>query len=140
MLKRSASLILAGIFLILVGAAQPRVQLIDADHSAFSYFGRTDRSDPKAVRFDWPGVYLRCAFTGNTLELRLKGGTRDYYNVFVDNQPVKVIHSLTDSVFAIGGFSGKGNHELLLTKRTEGDMGVLTVNIDCIRPIFKLQL
>lgn len=124
MLKKSASLILAGMFLLLVGAAQPRVQLIDADHPAFSYFGRTDRSDPKAVRFDWPGVYLRCAFTGNTLELRLKGGTRDYYNVFVDNQPVKVIHSLTDSVFVIGGFSGKGNHELLLTKRTEGDMGV----------------
>ena len=124
MLKKSTLLILSFMFFLLAGVAQPRLQLIDADHSAFSYFGRTDQSDPKMVKFDWPGVYLRCAFSGNTLNIRLKGGARGYYNVFVDDQPAKVIHSLTDSVFVINGFSGKGTHELLITKRTEADMGV----------------
>jgi len=124
MYKKISLLILAGMFLLLSAKAQQQIKLIDADNPAFSYFGRTDRSDPKAVRFDWPGVYLRCAFTGNTLELRLKGGTRDYYNVFVDNQPTRVIHTVADSLFTFGGFQGKGTHELLITKRTEADMGV----------------
>jgi len=116
------SVLLMGIYMITI--AQPHVQMVDADHTAFSYFGRTDQSDPKVVMFDWPGVYLRCAFTGKTLEIRIKGGTRDYFNVFVDDQPAKVIHSLTDSIFDVSGFPGNGTHELLLTKRTEADMGV----------------
>jgi len=124
MLKKSVllSVLLMGIYMITI--AQPHVQMVDADHTAFSYFGRTDQSDPKVVMFDWPGVYLRCAFTGKTLEIRIKGGTRDYFNVFVDDQPAKVIHSLTDSIFDVSGFPGNGTHELLLTKRTEADMGV----------------
>lgn len=124
MLKKNAllSFLMIGYYLVIF--AQPRVQMLDADHAAFSYFGRTDQSNPKAVRFDWPGVYLRCAFTGKTLEIRIKGGTRDYFNVFVDDQPAKVIHSLTDSIFVVSGFPGNGTHELLLTKRTEADMGV----------------
>ena len=124
MLKKRVFLIfLLSVFLMTV-EAQPHMQLYDADNSAFSYFGRTDRSDPKAVRFDWPGVYLRCAFTGNKLEIRLKGGTRDYYNVFVDDLAVKVIHPATDSIFVFSGLTGKGAHELLITKRTEADMGM----------------
>jgi len=108
----------------MTGVAQPRVQMIDADNSAFSYFGRTDRSDPKVVRFDWPGVYLRCSFTGNTLEIVLKGGTRDYFNVFIDDLPVKVIHPVADSISVVVGLDGKNAHELLITKRTEADMGM----------------
>jgi len=124
MLKKGILLIFLWGIILMTGVAQPRVQLIDADNSAFSYFGRTDQSDPKVVRFDWPGVYLRCAFTGNTLEVRLKGGSRDYFNVFVDDQPVKVIHPATDSIFIYNGLTGKGAHELLISKRTEADMGM----------------
>ncbi len=124
MLKKSVFLILLWSVVLMTGVAQSRVQSIDAGNSAFSYFGRTDRSDPKAVRFDWPGVYLRCAFTGNTLEIRLKGGTRDYFNVFVDDLPAKIIHPVSDSIFVVNGLSGKGAHELLITKRTEADMGM----------------
>jgi len=124
MLKKIVFLILCWSVFLMTGVAQQRLQLFDADHSAFSYFGRTDRSDPKAVHFDWPGVYLRCAFTGNMLELRLKGGTRDYFNVFIDDQPVKVIHPVADSIYVVNGLPGKGTHELLITKRTEADMGM----------------
>jgi len=124
MLKKSVLLIFLWSVILMTGVAQPRVQLIDADNSAFSYFGRTDQSDPKVVRFDWPGVYLRCAFTGNTLAVRLKSGDRDYFNVFVDDQPVKVIHPATDSIFIYNGLTGKGVHELLISKRTEADMGM----------------
>ena len=124
MLKKSVILIFLWSFLLMTGVAQPCVQMIDADNSAFSYFGRTDRSDPKAVRFDWPGVYLRCSFTGNTLEIVLKGGTRDYFNVFIDDLPVKVIHPVADSISVVVGLDGKNAHELLITKRTEADMGM----------------
>lgn len=124
MLKKSVFLIFLWSFFLMTGVAQPRVQMIDADNSVFSYFGRTDRSDPKAVRFDWPGVYLRCSFTGNTLEIVLKGGTRDYFNVFIDDLPVKVIHPVADSISVVVGLEGKNAHELLITKRTEADMGM----------------
>ena len=138
MLKKSLllGLLLAGFYMVVV--AQTRVKMFDADHAAFSYYGRTDRSDPKTVRFDWPGVYIRCAFTGNMLEIRIKGGARDYFNVFVDNRPGKVIHSLTDSVFVVNGFDGKGMHELLLTKRTEADMGVASFYGIAIAPDGKI--
>jgi len=124
MLKKSVFLIFLLSFFLMTGVAQPRVQIIEADNPAFSYFGRTDRSDPKVVRFDWPGVYLRCSFTGNALEIRLKGGTRDYFNVFIDDLPVKVIHPVADSISVIAGLAGKNAHELLITKRTEADMGM----------------
>lgn len=124
MLKKSALFLLSWVCFLSAGISQPNLQLVDADNSAFSYFGRSDRSDPKMARFDWPGVYVRCAFTGNTLTIRVKGGKRDYFNVFIDNLPVKVIHSSSDSIFEISGFPGNGTHELLLTKRTEADMGV----------------
>ena len=39
----------------------------DASHPAFSYMGRTDNRNPKAVRFDWPGVAIACTFTGEQL-------------------------------------------------------------------------
>ena len=123
-LKKSILLFSFLQILWLAGIAQPHAQQFDADNSAFSYFGRTDQSNSKVVRFDWPGVYLRCGFSGNKLVIRLKTGSRDYYNVFVDNQLTKVIHSETDSIFEVSGFSGKGTHEFLLTKRTEADMGV----------------
>jgi len=124
MLKKSVLLIFLWSVILTTGVAQPRAQLVDADNPAFSYFGRTDQSDPKVVRFDWPGVYLRCSFTGNMLEVRLKGGSRDYFNVFVDDQLVKVIHPATDSIFIYNGLTGKGAHELLISKRTEADMGM----------------
>jgi len=124
MLKKSVFLIFLWSVFLMTVVAQPRMQMFDADHAAFSYFGRTDQSDPKVVRFDWPGVYLRCAFTGNTLEIRMKGGTRDYFNIFIDDQTVKVIHPTTDSIFVFNGLTGKGAHELLITKRTEADMGM----------------
>jgi lysophospholipase L1-like esterase len=124
MLKKSALLIFLWCVIILTSIAQPHLQIFNADNSAFSYFGRTDRSDPNVVRFDWPGVYMRCAFTGNQLEIRLKGGKRDYFNVFVDDLPVKIIHPDLDSIVAFEQLSGKGVHELLITKRTEADMGM----------------
>ena len=52
-LKKSVllSFLVVGFYMVLF--AQARLQMVDADHAAFSYFGRTDQSDPKAVRLDW---------------------------------------------------------------------------------------
>ncbi len=98
----------------------------DAAHPAFSYMGRTDNRNPKAVRFDWPGVAIACSFTGEQLTIHLKGGERDYYNVFIDGEQKTVLHAPADSIFVIPSIKGKGSHELMITKRTEADMGVGT--------------
>jgi len=139
MLKKSVLLIFLWSVITVTGFAQPHLQMFDADNSAFSYFGRTDRSDPKAVRFDWPGVYLRCAFTGNTLEIRIKGGKRDYFNVFVDDRPARVIHPDLDSIIVVKELSGKQVHELLITKRTEADMGMASFYGIGISPLGKIS-
>jgi lysophospholipase L1-like esterase len=96
----------------------------EASHPAFQYIGRTDHSISNAVRFDWPGIYLRCGFTGEELTIHLKGGERDYYNVFIDHQLHTILHSTTDSLYKIENIKGRGNHELMISKRTEADMGV----------------
>lgn len=35
---------------------------IDADDPNIEYIGRFDFSNPKSVRFDWPGVQIKSAF------------------------------------------------------------------------------
>lgn len=122
MKKLTTTILLFAAIMIQAGAQQ----FIDASHPAFSYMGRTDNSNPKAVRFDWPGVAIACSFTGAELTIHLKGGARDYYNVFIDGNRNTVLHSVTDSLFVISDIKGKGNHELMITKRTESDMGVGT--------------
>lgn len=98
----------------------------DASHPSFHYMGRTDNSNPQAVRFDWPGVTISCAFGGNQLTVHLKGGDRDYYDVFIDGKQHTVLHSPTDTLFIIEGIKGNGRHTLQIAKRTEADMGVGT--------------
>ncbi len=114
------------LLLILIALQAGAQQFIDASHPAFHYMGRTDSRNPKVVKFDWPGVAVSCSFTGSQLTIHLKGGDRDYYNLFIDGNLNTVLHSTTDSTFIISGIKSKIDHELLITKRTESDMGVGT--------------
>ena len=115
------------LFLLLITGSNSWAQIFfDASNPAFSYMGRMDNRNPKAIRFDWPGVAISCSFTGEQLTIHLKGGERKYYNVLIDNHQHTILHSPADSAFVIEGIKGKGVHELTITKRTEADMGVGT--------------
>lgn len=104
-------------------SAQKDWQHISASNAAFSYSGRFDFSNPEAVRYDWSGSAIRFQFTGKNLQLLLQGGDRNYFNVFVDGQLHEVLHAPADSVYTLKDLKGKGPHQLILQKRTEGGMG-----------------
>jgi hypothetical protein len=40
----------------------------DADNENIEYVGRFDFSNPKSVRFDWPGVQIRTRFEGHPVQ------------------------------------------------------------------------
>lgn len=99
-------------------------QFMGASHSAFHYMGRTDRSNPACVRFDWPGTTVRFAATGTSLTLHLKSGPDDYYNIRVNNQLHTVLHTATDTAFVLQNLPADGFNQIEIAKRTEADFGV----------------
>lgn len=94
-----------------------------ASHEHFDYMGRVDFSDNQVARYDWPGVTVRFRFTGNELKLHFRGGERNYFDLMVDGERLKVLHAKGDTVAAIEGIEGNGPHVASFFKRTEGEMG-----------------
>lgn len=92
---------------------------VDADNAGLQYFGRFDHSDPKGPRFEWTACHIRASFQGTSLGVRLNDGANNY-NVFVDGELVSVL--VTQNVvteYQVASGLTAGDHELLLTKRTE---------------------
>jgi lysophospholipase L1-like esterase len=104
----------------------PAAVTIDADHPLIQYSGRCDFTDPKAVRFEWTGVYISASFTGSSIGVRLDDGANDY-NVFIDGagQNVLITQSGLRTYTVASGLSA-GTHTILLTKRTESYGNVVT--------------
>ena len=97
--------------------------LIPPTHPAINYMGRVDKSNPHAVLFDWPGVSIGCRFKSQQIGLRIEGGERDYFNLFLDGELVSVFSAPHDTTLYFRPTADAAYHELLLTKRTEADMG-----------------
>lgn len=96
---------------------------IDADNPNIEYIGRFDFSNPKSVRFDWPGVQIRIRFEGTSCSIKLKDGNNDY-NIFIDGKLHKILRTNSDSIYVLAsGLSNKA-HTLLITKRTEALFGI----------------
>lgn len=98
-------------------------KFIESDNENISFIGRFDFSNPKKVRFNWPGTAIQFRFTGDQLQLALSGGERNYFNVFIDGNHHSVIHVPSDSLISIKNIQGKKWHKFRLQKRTEGEMG-----------------
>jgi len=99
-------------------------KLVSPTHKAFKYIGRFDKSNPKKVKFDWPNTTIQFYFTGDSLALALKGGARNYFNIFIDNGLHSVIHQPKDSIIKINNIKGIEEHKITIQKRTEGEMGI----------------
>jgi len=98
---------------------------IDADDPAIEYIGRFDFSNPKSVRFDWPGVQIRTRFEGTSCSIKLKDGN-NYYNVFLDGRFHKIIKTTSDTIYVVANGLPNKVHTLLITKRTEALFGIAT--------------
>lgn len=103
--------------------AQSNCKRVAASHPHMAYMGRVKIQNDTA-RYNWPGVAVSARFTGTQLGIGIKGGSRDYFNVYIDDRPAEVIHPPTDTVWYYPEKLSKGTHTLRLVKRTEGDMGM----------------
>jgi len=98
---------------------------IDPDDPSIEYIGRFDFSNPKNVRFDWPGVQIRTKFEGTSCSIKLKDGNNDY-NIFIDGMLHKIIKTTADTVYVLANGLPNKIHTLLITKRTEALFGIGT--------------
>ena len=91
---------------------------IDADDPLIIYEGRFDFSDPKNVRFDWPGSSIHAVFEGGSVSIRLIDGNNDY-NVFIDGKLKKILRTDSTVIHNISDSLSPGKHSITITKRTE---------------------
>jgi lysophospholipase L1-like esterase len=82
--------------------------------------GRFDGDD----RFAWPGSAIAARFEGTAISARLDDGGQDWFSIEIDGQarpPLQTAAGENDYLLA-GDLAG-GEHELLLTRRTESFFG-----------------
>lgn len=85
--------------------------------------GRAITTPEGHLQFDWPGVSIETHFTGTSVGLRMDDAKANYYNVFIDSLPVKIIHIHSDTTIQLASGLKNTSHHLLITKRTEGNQG-----------------
>lgn len=103
-------------------AADPRIE----------YTGRTLVEDSD-VSYDWSGVYVRVRFNGPSIAVRCSDTHNSWFNLWIDSEmeptaDKKFIVAAKDTVITLADGLGKGEHEIILQKRTEGDQGRFTIH------------
>ncbi|HEX3006063.1 MAG TPA: SGNH/GDSL hydrolase family protein [Bacteroidales bacterium] len=108
----------------LSGACLAQNKTISFNDPAISYQGRM-LFKPDAAEFSWTGNAASIVFEGTSIAAIMQDNdTANYYQVIVDDVPVKKLH--TDTVkrtYLLAAGLSKGKHEVMVYKRTEWDKG-----------------
>lgn len=102
--------------------AQEKRNFITPQNDKLNYTGRIDFSNQDFARFDWPASSVDFTFQGKWTKIYMKGGESNYFNLFVNGELNKVVHSKMDTVIKVLGFRNEPT-KVSLFKRTEGEMG-----------------
>jgi hypothetical protein len=113
------------LFLLITPLAQAQDNAIPANNPLIQYSGRFDFSNPRAPKFDWPGVSITAAFHGTSIGFLLDdpGNT---YDVHLDGNPVTVWSTSPDQHLYTLGPLPAGDHLVKVVKRTEALFGLVT--------------
>lgn len=103
-------------------ASDPRIE----------YTGRT-MTKGTDVSYDWSGVYVRVKFNGPSLAMKCSDTKNCWFNLWIDKEmdPVadsKFLVAAKDTTIILAEGLGKGEHEIILQKRTEGEQGRFTIH------------
>ncbi len=98
------------------------------------YTGRFDTQKPDAPRCSWPGSQIEARFTGTSLRALLtdtpvEDELRELDRIVViidDGKPKTFALAEGQHVYPLATQLPPGEHQLLIWKRTEGDVGVIT--------------
>ncbi len=89
------------------------------------YLGRFDTRDPAGPRFAWPGSGIAATFQGTGIDVTLSDTGTNYLVVVVDGgPPTTVATSGSNKTYTLASNLPGGQHTLVLTKRTEANVGV----------------
>jgi hypothetical protein len=117
-----------------VADAQKGKHLIEtsASDSRIEYTGRV-HIDNGSVSYDWSGVYFRIRFKGPYLAMKCSDTGTSWLNQWTDKEmspeaDKKILVGAKDTLIVLAEGLGKGEHEVIIQKRTEGDQGCLTVH------------
>lgn len=114
-------------------SAKPKVMTeTPASDPRIEYTGRT-LVNGNEVSYDWSGVYFRVKFNGPYLAMKCSDTRNCWFNLWVDKEmsPVadsKFMVGAADTLIVLAEGLGKGEHEVILQKRTEGEQGRFTVH------------
>ena len=115
-------------------SAKKAKELIEtpASDSRIEYTGRT-LANGTEVTYDWSGVYFRVRFNGPYLAVKCSDTKNSWFNLWVDKEMCpeadrKFLVGAKDTVIVLAEGLGKGEHEVILQKRTEGEQGRFTVH------------
>ncbi len=103
-----------------------------ASDSRIEFTGRT-LTEGSDVTYDWAGVYFKVKFSGPYLAMKCSDTRNSWFNLWVDKEMSpeadrKFLVGAKDTVIVLAEGLGKGEHEVILQKRTEGEQGRFTVH------------
>ncbi len=97
-----------------------------ANDPNISTMGRTHENASGDIEFDWPGVTIETIFTGTSCTIKMDDTKENFYNVFIDEMPVKVVSVSGNTELRLANNLAAGDHTIKITKRTEGNQGLAT--------------
>jgi lysophospholipase L1-like esterase len=93
--------------------------------STIHYLGRFDTRDPAGPRFAWPATAIAATFQGTGIQATLSDTGTNYLVVVVDGgAPTVVATTGSNKTYTLASNLPAGQHTLVLTKRTEANVGV----------------
>lgn len=103
-----------------------------ANDSRIEYAGRV-LVEGTDVSYDWSGVYFRVKFSGPYLAMKCSDTRNCWFNLWTDKEmgpeaDRKFMVAAKDTLIVLADGLGKGEHEVILQKRTEGEQGRFTVH------------
>lgn len=141
-MKSTRLLIIAAACLIAVSVSarsKTAAKTIPASSEGIVYVGRTEVTD-SIVSLSWSGVYCHVRFTGPSLSMNCSSDGKALINVWRDRSmsahadAVETIRlsdttaCLKDTTIILAQGLGKGEHEVIFQKRTEGSQGALKIS------------
>jgi hypothetical protein len=100
---------------------------VSPDSPKLQYTGRIDFARPAAPVITWPGTSIAANFTGSSLAVTLDDQYgKNHFNVFIDgdlSHPFILEAKKGRATYAVAAGLPPGQHNVLITKRTEGEEG-----------------
>ena len=92
--------------------------LVSPAHPALQYMGRIDRSNPKQIAFDWPGIVIQTIFTGTSCSAVFEGV--NCFDIFIDGIHSSTVRTGTKKAkYPLAENLTDRSHRLVIAKRSE---------------------